>query len=109
MATHSSILAWRIPRTEEPGGLHRWTCKELDMDFHLHSSHAPSLGLAGESIPPDHLGQQNREWGLLGRVERWNYAGKTSNRRLPSCQNQHWNPGEAQSSVLSSPPASKVD
>jgi len=23
MATHSSILAWRIPRTEEPGRLHR--------------------------------------------------------------------------------------
>ena len=22
MATHSSILAWRIKRTEEPGGLH---------------------------------------------------------------------------------------
>ena len=22
MATHSSILAWRIPRTEEPGRLH---------------------------------------------------------------------------------------
>ena len=21
MATHSSILVWRIPRTEEPGGL----------------------------------------------------------------------------------------
>ena len=21
MATHSSILAWRVPRTEEPGGL----------------------------------------------------------------------------------------
>ena len=21
MATHSSIVAWRIPRTEEPGGL----------------------------------------------------------------------------------------
>ena len=21
MATHSSILAWRIPQTEEPGGL----------------------------------------------------------------------------------------
>ena len=29
MATHSSILAWKIPWTEEPGGLHRvaesWT------------------------------------------------------------------------------------
>ena len=22
LATHSSILAWRIPWTEEPGGLH---------------------------------------------------------------------------------------
>ena len=29
MATHSSILAWRIPWTEEPGGLQR-TTKELD-------------------------------------------------------------------------------
>ena len=25
MATHSSILAWRISWTEEPGGLHRVT------------------------------------------------------------------------------------
>ena len=24
MATHSSILAWEIPRTEEPGGLELW-------------------------------------------------------------------------------------
>ena len=31
MATHSSILAWRIPLTEEPGGLQSWGCKELDM------------------------------------------------------------------------------
>ena len=28
MATHSSILAWRIPLTEEPGSyLHPWGCK----------------------------------------------------------------------------------
>ena len=31
MATHSSILAWEIPQTEEPGGLHPWGHKELDM------------------------------------------------------------------------------
>ena len=32
MTTHSSILAWKIPWTEEPGGLYRpWGCKELDM------------------------------------------------------------------------------
>ena len=30
MATHSSILAWRIPWTEEPGGLQSMGCKELD-------------------------------------------------------------------------------
>ena len=30
MATHSSILAWRLPWTEEPGGLQSWGGKELD-------------------------------------------------------------------------------
>ena len=30
MATHSGILAWRIPRTEEPGGLQSTGHKELD-------------------------------------------------------------------------------
>ena len=30
MATHSSILAWRIPWTEEPGGYSPWGCKEWD-------------------------------------------------------------------------------
>ena len=30
-ATHSSILAWRIPWTEEPGGLHPWGHKESGM------------------------------------------------------------------------------
>jgi len=30
MATHSSILAWRIPWTEEPGRLQSMGRKELD-------------------------------------------------------------------------------
>ena len=30
MVTHSSILAWRIPWTEEPGEYSPWGCKELD-------------------------------------------------------------------------------
>ena len=30
MATHSSILAWKIPWTEEPGRLQPWGHKELD-------------------------------------------------------------------------------
>ena len=31
MATHSSILAWRIPWTEEPGGYSPQGRKEVDM------------------------------------------------------------------------------
>ena len=32
MSTHSSILAWEIPWTVEPGGLYSpWGIKELDM------------------------------------------------------------------------------
>ena len=31
MATHSSILAWRIPWTEGPEGYSPWDFKELDM------------------------------------------------------------------------------
>ena len=30
MATHSSILAWEIPWTEEPGGYSPWGRKESD-------------------------------------------------------------------------------
>ena len=41
MATHSSILAWRIPWTEELGGLQSTGRKELDtterIHFHFHS------------------------------------------------------------------------
>jgi len=29
MATQSSILVWKIPWTEEPGGYSPWDCKEL--------------------------------------------------------------------------------
>jgi len=32
MATHSSILAWRIPSAEEPGKRYSpWGCEESDM------------------------------------------------------------------------------
>ena len=30
MATHSSILAWKIPRTEDPGGIQTVGYKELN-------------------------------------------------------------------------------
>ena len=39
MATHSSILAWKIPWTEEPGGLHpvHGVATELDTTYRLNS------------------------------------------------------------------------
>ena len=41
MATHSSILAWRIPWTEEPGGLQFIGLKESDT--HTHTGHCRVL------------------------------------------------------------------
>jgi len=59
MATHSSILAWRIPRTEQPGGLqsiesqrvrHDWVSPAAWSDWGLnHSWQAP--GLLGSRLP----------------------------------------------------------
>ena len=38
MAIHSSILAWKIPWTEELVGYSPWCRKELDMTEHTHNS-----------------------------------------------------------------------
>ena len=50
MATHSSMLAWRIPWTEEPGGLQR-----LCM-------HAHTLWLQA------HISQGKDSWLILGQM-----------------------------------------
>ena len=54
MATLSSILAWRIPWTEEPGGLHRgklspWGHKESDTTERLNTH--TYLQPPGEAMP----------------------------------------------------------
>ena len=49
MATHSSILAWRIPWTEEPGGLQSKRSKESD------TAEPPSMRYVSE-------GYHHREW-----------------------------------------------
>ena len=36
MANHSSVLAWKIPWTEESGRLQSRSCKELDTTEQLH-------------------------------------------------------------------------
>ena len=48
MTTHSSVLAWRIPWTEEPGGCSPWGRKESDMNEHRpHTRPTPGSGIAG--------------------------------------------------------------
>ena len=44
MATHSNILAWKIPWTEEPHGLYSpWGCKESDTTQQLNNdNNSPS-------------------------------------------------------------------
>ena len=52
MATHSSNLAWKIPRTEEPGRLYSpWGRRESDTTEHAHT-HTLSCGnpASGKSI-----------------------------------------------------------
>ena len=49
MATHSNILAWRVPWTEEPGGLYSpWGHKELDMTEPLGATQTPVVELRSQ-------------------------------------------------------------
>ena len=51
MATHSSILAWEIPWTEESGGLQSLGSQELDMTEQLnYHQTAPQKILANEKV-----------------------------------------------------------
>ena len=43
MATHSSILAWRIPRREEPGGLQAVGSQRVGHDRALTHTHTKLL------------------------------------------------------------------
>ena len=46
MATHSSILAWRVPQTEELVGNTPWGCKESERTERtcMHNTHPRTLG-----------------------------------------------------------------
>ena len=51
MATNSSILAWRIPWTEEPGGLYSMESQRVSHDLATeHTNSAFKLNKQGDSI-----------------------------------------------------------
>ena len=49
MATHSSILAWRIPWTVEPGGLQSTGLQESDMTEGTWHAHTQEMSRQGKA------------------------------------------------------------
>ena len=72
MATHSSILAWNIPWTEEPGGLQTMGSQESDMIQQLNHRH-PCKGASQMALvvknPSVNVGD-SRDTGLIPGWER---------------------------------------
>ena len=62
MAIHSSILAWRIPWTEEPGELQSLGCKESDKteDLAQNSTHIYVLRLGKKLNIINHQAKANK-------------------------------------------------
>ena len=59
MATHSSILAWRIPWTEEPGGLQSVGVPESDTTKHLTLITLISLSTTPRVFPDISIGKES--------------------------------------------------
>ena len=58
MATHSSILAWRIPWTEEPGGLQSTELQRVGQDWSnlaYSQEHNVKMSIPVEKSPPQPL------------------------------------------------------
>ena len=63
MTTHSSVLAWRIPGTGEPGGCRLWGCTESDTTEA--TEHQLTKGRVKNSHKPlDHL---SYHWSWSGK------------------------------------------
>ena len=90
LATYSSILAWRIPRTENPGGLQSLGLQRIGFDrvtnthTHIHSHILSSRACYSEcGLQTSSL---SLTWGLAGNAESW------ASRQTSSIgQNQHFN------------------
>ena len=68
MATHSSILVWKIPWREEPGRLHIHGVTELDTTEHTHEHQQGNHTWAFESMssfPSTSFIRTNSRKGLL--------------------------------------------
>ena len=68
MATHSSVLAWRIPGTGEPGGLPSMGSHRVGHDWSDLAAAATDFHFLGSKITQDgDCSHEIRKWLLLGR------------------------------------------
>ena len=73
MAPHSSTLAWKIPWTEEPGGLRPWGRLESDVTERLHFHFSLSCIGEGKGNPLQCSSMENPRdggawWAAVSRV-----------------------------------------
>ena len=69
MATHCSILAWRIPWTEEPGGLQSVRLQELGQDWCLFAAYNAVSEFQGvPGFPASDLSGRERKFTSLQRT-----------------------------------------
>ena len=69
MATHSSIVAWRIPSTEEPGGVQSTGSQELDITERLFPFQGSEAGLSDGNAKYQ---TENNFSELLRKIFVWN-------------------------------------
>ena len=66
MATHSSVLAWRIPGTEEPSGLLSMGSHRVGHDC---SDLAAAAGRLGSQTNATHLGKNKTHLKRTGQIK----------------------------------------
>ena len=68
MATHSNILAWKVPWTEEPGGLQSMGSQRIGHDGATEHTHAYEKGHQNEPITPKPCEDIVRRWPPANQV-----------------------------------------
>ena len=82
MATHSCILAWRVPRTEEPGGLQSMGSQSIDTtEWHFQNS-VSSFCVA--SLTSRAVGRNSGFWGPLTHFSIWDGVRRASHTYCPT-------------------------
>ena len=68
MATHSNILAWKVPWTEEPGGLQSMGSQRIGHDRATEHAHAYEKGHQNEPATPKPCEDIVRRWPPANQV-----------------------------------------